>query len=107
MPKPIILLIILFLIVSCNEGVPIQQIDDPEEYTTEEIQDMEKEIIVVASDRDVVYIFDNNNMVKYKIINMYKPGDYMISVSLYIFLLFIAIVAVFVFSLFYYYRRKH
>ncbi len=96
MQKSIPLLSLLFLFtVSCNQGVPVQPLEDTAEYTTEEIQDMRKEIVIVSLDRDVVYIFDENGIVRYKIINMYKPGDRMILVPLHVFLIFTVLITIF------------
>ncbi len=88
-------LLSIFLFSSCNEGVPIRPVENPEDYTTKEVQEMEKETIVVSLDNDIVYVFDENNQVRYKIVNMYKPGDRMILVPFYIFLLCVAIAVYF------------
>lgn len=97
---PLFSLLLLFTI-SCNQGVPVQPVDDPPAYTTEEILDMQKEMVVVSLDRDVVYIFDENNLVRYKIVNMYKPGDNMILVPLYVFLVFAFLITTFLVFVFY------
>ncbi len=96
MQKLIPLLSLLFLFTAgCNQGVPVQPLENPLEYTTEEIQDMKKEIVIVSLDRDVVYIFDENNLVRYKIVNMYKPGDRMILIPLHVVLIFAFLITTF------------
>jgi len=99
MNKPIALLfsgVFLLLLAACNEGTTIQSLDDPAEYTTEDIQNLQKDTIVVALDRDVLYVFDENNLVRYKIVNMYKSGDQMILVPFYVFLFFTLLITFFI-----------
>ncbi len=96
MNKLTALSILALLFVSCNEGVPVQRLDDPQNYTTTNIQNLQKDTVIVSLDRDVIYIFDQHNLVRYKIVNMYKPGDQMVLVPFYVFLLFTLLITIFI-----------
>ena len=97
MQRTIILptVVLLIFMISCNEGVTVQSIDKPLKYTTSEIQGLKKDTVIVSLDKDVLYIFDENNLVRYKIVNMYKPGDQMVLVPFYVFLFFSLLITFF------------
>ncbi|GEM_PF-4775341 len=100
MQKLIPFIVIIIFIVSCNEGVPIQPLDDPMQYTTQEIQEARKDTVIVSVDEDNIYIFDDHNVVRYKITNMYNPGDRMVLIPLHLFLLFILLITLFMIFVF-------
>jgi hypothetical protein len=74
MKKYLFFLILLCSIFTSCE-IPIRQVENPENSTTVEIQNLQKDTAIIAIDDNILYIYDRRNLVKYKVIN-YNDANY-------------------------------
>lgn len=74
----IILIVSCSIFASCN--IDIKQVENPEKSTTVEIQNLKKDTAIIAIDKDVLYVYDAKNLVKYKVKNYNDDNSHFICI---------------------------
>lgn len=72
MKKIIILLILLFTLTSCYEN--IKEVENRDKETTIELQKLPEDTMLVSVNGDMIYAFDMEKQVVYKVQNLYENG---------------------------------
>lgn len=86
MKKLFLFLITLVIFASCTD--PIEKVKDPEKSTTVYLQQLPKDTVAISIDKNKLYVFNKDNTIEYKVINISNADHVIISMG---FLLFIVI----------------
>ena len=65
MKKLITIVILIVALSSCYNDVE-DSVKNPKLETTIQLQDLPKDTVVISIDKNTLYVFDENNLVKYK-----------------------------------------